>query len=178
MKLFPSLLLFLSCLALSSGFLRADDPVVANGDFSKGLEGWTLTMPESIGARFEIVPDGYEGKPALKLVVGDTDADYWQGRITVDAKFEPGASYTMKVFLMSEPDDGSIETVAWGRSVADKKSTLYSDRTIVKPTQSWEEFTLQFTVDAEPKETYGVSFNNLARANRTTWIANMTFTKD
>lgn len=168
----------LSALVLSIGLAHAADPVLANGDFSKGLEGWKLTMPEEVGAKLEVVEDGYEGKPALKLVVGDTELEPWQGRLSVDAKFEPGASYTLTFMAMSEPDDSLVEVVPWGRNAADKNAALYGSRQNFRPTQSWEEFSVQFVVDADAKETYGITFGNLARANRTTWLANVTVTKE
>ncbi len=172
-----SRLLPLAALLLSAFTALAEDNLLPNGDFSKGLEGWEVRFAEEAAATTEVVKDGYEGKPALKIQVGDTEIESWKGSAFIAVPLEAGATYTFKCYLMSEPDDSNIEIVAWGRNPADKNSTLYGDRTPARPTQAFEEFTAQFTV-TEAKERTAISLNNLARANRIIWIANCSLTKN
>lgn len=151
--------------------------MIANGDFTEGKKHWTVVMHKDAAARTEIVPDGFEGKPALLVDIGETDTNSWNGRIYLDANLEPKGVYTVKVHLMCEPADQEIQLSVWGRNKGDKSDTYYL-RKMLKVGPLWQEYSVQFQVKETPKETYAVSFGNLIHAGNMTWIADVRLTRD
>lgn len=141
-----------------------------NGDFSQGMEGWILSFPKDAQPKSEIVTDGFEGKPALKIEMPETDIEAWKGKLTHKVGLPAPGGYTLTFSAKCEPTEAYVEVSVWG-SQADKPK-LIGERKNFQVPSDWQEFSYSFTVDnADPAAS--VTWLNLARSGRTFMFSNI-----
>ena len=165
-----------ACLALASlglGNLAAQE--IRNGDFSQGLAEWKIDIPKEGKPVVAVSPDAAEGKPALKIVVGDSaNLKPWKGNIQKTVNLPAAGSYTVTFLARTEPGDATVIMNAVG-SGADHPNL----GSIMSPkvTEEWQEFTYNLTANApDPEAT--IIWRNLAVTGKTFYFANVRISKD
>lgn len=148
--------------------------ILANGDFSQGLEGWKVAFREEVEAKHEVVPDANEGLPALKIEVAYGDWTQWYGSVSAPLlNLKPDTTYTITAILKVEPDDAPIDIMVFGRNPGDKNVTQLGERFTPKPTQAFEEFSTTFTTPAKVHESMTLNFAQVTHPGTTVWISNV-----
>lgn len=160
-----------------AGFLGLA-PVVAqeipNGDFFRGLEGWTLFPQGPVKAAAEVVPDGFEGKPALKIIVSEApEASWWRLRLSSEPriKLEAGVSYVLAFYARSEAGARSTD-VGFG---ANREKVTRREK--FKILEEWQEFLYPFTVESST-DAANLVFDNLAAPDAVYYFSNLRITKE
>ena len=170
--------------ALFAGFLLAlfsVAPGVAlaqefkNGDFSKGKEGWDVSFLNELEAKVSVIPDGFEGKPALAIEVPETDISAWKGRMTQVVTLPSAGTYTVTFCAKVDPNDVDITAIVL--STAPGEIQPIGSSPPFKLIPEWKEFSFEFSVDESHKSVL-LMWANLARGGSTFSFANMRIVRE
>lgn len=130
--------------------------MLANGDFSRGLEGWYLEQNGTATGSTSVANDGPDGKAALTINVETIDDQGWHVQFQYPKlAFSKGGVYTLEFDARSDADrsvgvDARMAHAPW--------STLW--QLDVKLNSRWKHFKLPIAVAAD--EANGrITFSNL-----------------
>lgn len=144
-------------------------------EFLKSLEDWKVVFPPGLGAKAELVADGYEGKPALQIEVPESNVDAWTGKVSYSLALSGPGSYTLMFYARAEPADTTIEVSVWG-SVPDQPKNIGPRQNFsVRP--EWSEFLYHFSVEADDPAA-SITWGNLARSGRTIFLGDIQLKKE
>lgn len=159
------------CLAASQ-FARAGD---ASTDLFGSASAWKASFPKEMPASVAIVPDGMDGKPALKIEVAEGQAESWKGKVSHPIALPEAGSYTIVFFAKVEPEDAFFEVSVWG-SVPDRQKNIGA-RANFKAATEWQEFLYELTVEGTDPAA-SLTFGNLAKGGKSFYLSNIRITKN
>ena len=133
-----------------------------NGDFAQGLKKWQVAAPKNGEVAKEVIEDGREGKPVLKITVGnvgeiDNVVSLNQGGLLIN----DGMTYTISFWAKCEPGPAKINVCVTFFNTGllflarPQKMTL---------TSKWTQYTYTFKASAVGEKS-SLSFNNLGANN-------------
>ncbi|MCD6352143.1 MAG: carbohydrate binding domain-containing protein, partial [Armatimonadetes bacterium] len=155
--------------AWSEGEVPLGKEQVTNGDFTRGLEGWTVQSMKPCKATGTIVAEGPEGAKALKVEVTQTDATGWHGQVFfAPIALKQKRHYTLTLWLRAEP----ARSVAVNVMRAHPPYGTLGFRTTVSVPSKWRQYRFAFVSPAD-EEKARVTVSNLATSKGTVWIAGL-----
>jgi hypothetical protein len=161
------------CLLLAvSQLAKASD---AATDFFGSAGSWKVAFPKEMPAKVAVVPDGMEGKPALKIEVAEGQVESWKGKVSHSIALPAAGSYTIAFFAKVEPEDAFFEVSVWG-SVADRPKNVGA-RMNFKAATEWQEFLYELTAEG-PDPAASLTFGNLAKGGRSFFLSDIRITKN
>lgn len=143
--------------------------LLTNGDFSKTMTGWILERHEGADAAVEIVPGGWQGKPAAHLAVRRRGSADWHVQFN-----QPGLAvqanqvYTLRFVARAEPA-GSV-TVRLSQAHTPWQELGFA--ATVPLTADWREYRYTLVASASDRNAR-IGFADLGKRRGAYWIANL-----
>lgn len=169
--IFSVLTTFLLSAALVSTGAKADEPLIPNGRFTSGMDGWSVTRLEKTVAESKLEA-GENGQQAIHLKIPQAGAKrYFVQLVHKDLQFHAGKTYHLHFRARCKPA-GEIAVIA--ASNHDKYEELWRQEHIAI-TEQWADY----TCDIKPKDSDDgavLIFNGLAAQAGEFWFADVSMT--
>lgn len=168
-SLLPSVIPVLVGLLCIPGRASGEAPLIP-----AAMEGWTLKVDEDAKAEMKVIPDGWDGQPALRIEVQNAPTGkIWLVRASSPTfAVEAGVDYYVSFWAKLEgpPKSVFVTMGADGKKLAPERKVPIDDF-------EWKEYSCFFRPD-KASATARISFANLAQQDLIVQIANVTIAKD
>lgn len=153
--------------AWAVGAMPLGEEMALNGDFQAGVEPWSLELHPPAQATHQVVPEGPNGAPALRIDVTGTSDTSWHVQVHEQPiPFAAGQPYTLTLWLRADPP----REIALNNFTTREPWHPLGLTANVRATREWQPFTFQFRASKDyPAARLGLS--GLASQAGTVWLA-------
>jgi len=153
--------------AWAVGATPLGEEMVRNGDFTAGVEPWSLEVHPPAQATQRVVPEGPEGTPALRIDVTTPADPSWYVQVHQQPiPFVAGQPYTLTLWLRADPP----REISLNNHTTREPWHPLGFTATAQVTSEWQPFTFQFRA-REDYEAARLGLSGLASQAGTVWLA-------